>query len=169
MTYRHTHIKVRFKSNNFFSLLSGYVLVGTSGFTDGCVLMYHLFSLPAGFIQQRLVSFHVVLMKDHLVSLLVTFVGASVLTPGWVYVGVSGFTLRLWFSRNICFHSWLFFNVESVLTPCSVYAAVPGFIACWVYVGVSGFPPRLCFTRNIWFHSWVCFVGASVFTPGCVL
>jgi hypothetical protein len=52
-----------------------------------------------------------------LVSILIVFVGASVLTPGWVYVGVSGFTLRLWFSRNICFHSWLFFNVASFLTP----------------------------------------------------
>ena len=77
---------------HFFSLPSGYVLVGTSGFTDGCVLMYHLFSLPAGSMQQRLVSFHVVLMKDYLVSILIVFVGASVLTPGWVYVGVSGFT-----------------------------------------------------------------------------
>jgi hypothetical protein len=67
----HKHVKVRFTSMHFFSLSSGYVLVGISGFTDGCVLMYHLFSLPAGFMQQRLVSFHVVLIKDYLVSILI--------------------------------------------------------------------------------------------------
>jgi hypothetical protein len=72
------------------------------------------------------------------------------LTPGWVYVGVYGFTPQLSFCRNICFHSWVCLDVASVLTPCWVYAAAPGFIPCWVYVGVSGFPPRLSFSRNIW-------------------
>jgi hypothetical protein len=39
MIYRHEHVKVRFKSMHFFSLPSSYVLVETSGLTDGCVLM----------------------------------------------------------------------------------------------------------------------------------
>ena len=81
-------------------------------------------------MQEHLVSFHAVLLKDYLVSLLIVFVGASVLTPDWVYVEVYGFTPRLCFSMNIWFHSSLCFDVASVLTPGWVYAPAPGFIPC---------------------------------------
>ena len=39
MTYRHRHVMVRFKSMHFIFTPFRYVLVETSGFTDGCVLM----------------------------------------------------------------------------------------------------------------------------------
>jgi hypothetical protein len=132
MIYRHEHVKVRFKSMHFFSLPSSYVLVETSGLTDGCVL-----------ITQRGVRTDATSKHNHEWNqmFLLKYNGEwnqiLLLQPNreWEQMLLQKLLtpFQLCLSRNIWSHWWLCFDVASVLTSSWVYAAAPGFIPCCAY------------------------------------